>query len=146
MHAKDTVAVTEKAIKNGAMTIAVTNNQDSPIANMCDFHLFMDVEEEKSVAATKTYIGELVIDGRQRRMIFSNAYTRDKGAYKGKNRSGIVGTCMVVISQSGMSKDTVAVTEKAIKNGAMTIAVTNSPLNCFVFILILYIFYHISLT
>ncbi len=56
---KDTVAVTEKAIKNGAMTIAVTNNQDSPIANMCDFHLFMDVEEEKSVAATKTYIGEL---------------------------------------------------------------------------------------
>ncbi len=56
---KDTVAVMEKAIKNGAMTIAVTNNEDSPIAKTCDFHLFMDVEEEKSVAATKTYIGEL---------------------------------------------------------------------------------------
>lgn len=56
---KDTVAVMEKAIKNGAMTIAVTNNAQSPVAKNCDFHLFMDVEEEKSVAATKTYIGEL---------------------------------------------------------------------------------------
>ncbi|MDE7328549.1 MAG: SIS domain-containing protein [Clostridia bacterium] len=56
---KDTVAVAEKAIANGAMTIAVTNNEESPIAKSCDFHLFMDVEEEKSVAATKTYIGEL---------------------------------------------------------------------------------------
>lgn len=57
---KDTVAVTEYAIKNGAMTIAVTNNEDSPAAKMADFHLFLDVDEEKSVAATKTYIGELV--------------------------------------------------------------------------------------
>ena len=56
---KDTVAVMEKAIKAGAMTIAVTNNAQSPVAKECDFHLFMDVEEEKSVAATKTYIGEL---------------------------------------------------------------------------------------
>ena len=56
---KDTVAVMEKAIANGAMTIAVTNNDQSPVAKKCDFHLFMDVEEEKSVAATKTYIGEL---------------------------------------------------------------------------------------
>ncbi|MBD5100590.1 MAG: SIS domain-containing protein [Clostridiales bacterium] len=56
---KDTVAVMEKAIANGAMTVAVTNNDQSPIAKRCDFHLFMDVEEEKSVAATKTYIGEL---------------------------------------------------------------------------------------
>lgn len=56
---KDTIAVTQNAIKNGAMTIAVTNNEDSPVAKMADFHLFMDVKEEKSVAATKTYIGEL---------------------------------------------------------------------------------------
>lgn len=56
---KDTIAVTENAKKNGAMTIAVTNNADSPVAQTADFHLFLDVEEEKSVAATKTYIGEL---------------------------------------------------------------------------------------
>lgn len=56
---KDTIAVMEKAMKNGALTVAVTNNEQSPIAKNADFHLFMDVEEEKSVAATKTYIGEL---------------------------------------------------------------------------------------
>lgn len=56
---KDTIAVMQKAMKNGAMTVAVTNNAESPIAKDADFHLFMDVEEEKSVAATKTYIGEL---------------------------------------------------------------------------------------
>lgn len=56
---KDTIAVMEKAMKNGALTVAVTNNAQSPIAKNADFHLFMDVEEEKSVAATKTYIGEL---------------------------------------------------------------------------------------
>lgn len=56
---KDTIAVMDKAMKNGALTVAVTNNQESPIAKNADFHLFMDVEEEKSVAATKTYIGEL---------------------------------------------------------------------------------------
>lgn len=56
---KDTIAVMDKAMKNGALTVAVTNNQESPIAKNANFHLFMDVEEEKSVAATKTYIGEL---------------------------------------------------------------------------------------
>lgn len=56
---KDTIAVMDKAMKNGALTVAVTNNAESPIAKNADFHLFMDVEEEKSVAATKTYIGEL---------------------------------------------------------------------------------------
>lgn len=56
---KDTIAVMDKAMKNGALTVAVTNNAQSPIAKNADSHLFMDVEEEKSVAATKTYIGEL---------------------------------------------------------------------------------------
>lgn len=56
---KDTIAVMDKAMKNGALTVALTNNAQSPIAKNADFHLFMDVEEEKSVAATKTYIGEL---------------------------------------------------------------------------------------
>ncbi|MDE5618186.1 MAG: SIS domain-containing protein [Clostridia bacterium] len=57
---KDTVDVFNKAKAAGAMVIAVTNNMDSPVAKRADFHLFMDVDEEKSVAATKTYIGELV--------------------------------------------------------------------------------------
>lgn len=57
---KDTIDVFRKAKAAGAMTVAVTNNTESPVAKEADFHLFMDVEEEKSVAATKTYIGELV--------------------------------------------------------------------------------------
>lgn len=57
---KDTIAVMEKAKKAGALTIAVTDNNESPIAKECDFHMFIDVEEEKSVAATKTYVGELL--------------------------------------------------------------------------------------
>lgn len=57
---KDTVAVMRKAKKLGAMTIGVTNNKESDTAKECDFHLFLDVEEEKSVAATKTYIAEVV--------------------------------------------------------------------------------------
>ena len=56
---KDTIDVFNKAKAAGAMTVAVTNNEKSPVAEQADFHLFMDVEEEKSVAATKTYIGEL---------------------------------------------------------------------------------------
>ena len=57
---KDTIAVLRKAKKLGAMTIGVTNNKESDTAKECDFHLFLDVEEEKSVAATKTYIAELI--------------------------------------------------------------------------------------
>ena len=57
---KDTIAVMRKAKKLGAMTVGVTNNKESDTAKECDFHLFLDVEEEKSVAATKTYIAELI--------------------------------------------------------------------------------------
>lgn len=56
---KDTIKVMNDAKKAGAMVVSVTNNNESPCAKESDFHLFMDVEEEKSVAATKTYIGEL---------------------------------------------------------------------------------------
>lgn len=56
---KDTIKVMNDAKACGAMIVGVTNNAESPIAKESDFHLFMDVEEEKSVAATKTYIGEI---------------------------------------------------------------------------------------
>lgn len=56
---KDTIKVMNDAKKAGALVVSITNNNESPCAKESDFHLFMDVEEEKSVAATKTYIGEL---------------------------------------------------------------------------------------
>ena len=57
---KDTIAVLRKAKKAGALIVGVTNNKESDTAKESDFHLFLDVEEEKSVAATKTYIAELI--------------------------------------------------------------------------------------
>ena len=57
---KDTVDVFNKAKAAGAMVVAVTDNAQSPVAKGSDYHLFIDVEEEKSVAATKTYLGEVV--------------------------------------------------------------------------------------
>lgn len=57
---KDTVAVMEDAKARGALTIGVTNDENSTVAKGCDIHLFLDVDEEKSVAATKTYIAEII--------------------------------------------------------------------------------------
>lgn len=57
---KDTIAVLRKAKKLGAMIVGVTNNEESDTAKESDFHLFLDVDEEKSVAATKTFIAEII--------------------------------------------------------------------------------------
>ncbi len=57
---KDTIDVLRKAKANGAFIVGVTNNLDSLTAKESDFHIYLNVDEEKSVAATKTYISELV--------------------------------------------------------------------------------------
>ncbi len=56
---KDTIKVMRDAMRDGAIVVGVTNNIDSPVAKEASFHLYLDVDEEKSVAATKTYIAEL---------------------------------------------------------------------------------------
>jgi len=56
----DTLAVLDTAKKAGALTVAVTNSPDSPLAKMAQYHLYLSAGEEKSVAATKTFIAELV--------------------------------------------------------------------------------------
>ena len=56
---KDTIKVMHDAKRDGALVVGITNNIESPVAKESDFHLFLDVDEEKSVAATKTYIAEL---------------------------------------------------------------------------------------
>ena len=57
---KDTIKVMRDAIRDGAIVVGVTNNIESPVAKESHFHLYLEVAEEKSVAATKTYIAELV--------------------------------------------------------------------------------------
>lgn len=49
------------AAKQGAITVAITNNTDSLMAKTAKYHLFCAAGEEKSVAATKTYSAQLFL-------------------------------------------------------------------------------------
>jgi glucosamine--fructose-6-phosphate aminotransferase (isomerizing) len=55
----DIVAVVEEGKRQGALTIAVTNVPASPLAQIADYVLPLDVGEERAVAATKTYTAQL---------------------------------------------------------------------------------------
>jgi glutamine---fructose-6-phosphate transaminase (isomerizing) len=55
----DVVAVTEEARDGGAITVAVTNDLDSPLARSAEHVLGCHAGVERSVAATKTYVAEL---------------------------------------------------------------------------------------
>lgn len=61
--AEDVLAVLESAKKDGAMTVAVTNNTESPMAKTADFHLFCACGHESSIAATKTFTTQMTILG-----------------------------------------------------------------------------------
>ncbi len=56
----DVVAVLEEGKRQGCMTLAITNSIDSPMARTADFCLNIRAGRERSVAATKTYTGELM--------------------------------------------------------------------------------------
>lgn len=55
----DIVAVLEEGQRQGALTLAVTNNPDSPLAAQADFVIPLHVGQERAVAATKTYTAQL---------------------------------------------------------------------------------------
>jgi glucosamine--fructose-6-phosphate aminotransferase (isomerizing) len=55
----DTNLVLEEAKKDGAFTIGITNESASSLAAMADETLLVRAGKEKSVAATKTYTGQL---------------------------------------------------------------------------------------
>jgi glucosamine--fructose-6-phosphate aminotransferase (isomerizing) len=55
----DTNLVLEEAKKAGAFTIGITNESESSLAKMADETLLVRAGKEKSVAATKTYTGQL---------------------------------------------------------------------------------------
>jgi glucosamine--fructose-6-phosphate aminotransferase (isomerizing) len=56
----DVNAVLEDARKRGAITIGITNDEESTMANMVDHTLFVGAGKERSIAATKTYTSELL--------------------------------------------------------------------------------------
>lgn len=55
----DTLLAVREAKSSGAMTVAVTNNPESELARECDYHIFIAADKELSVAATKTFMGQL---------------------------------------------------------------------------------------
>ena len=52
--------VLEKAKNSGAFTLGITNEADSTMANIADETLLIHAGREKSVAATKTYTGQML--------------------------------------------------------------------------------------
>lgn len=56
----DIVSVLEEGRRQGCMTLAITNEPDSPLARTSDFVLDVQAGPEKAVAATKTYTAELM--------------------------------------------------------------------------------------
>ena len=59
--AADVLEVIKKGNEQGAITIGITNDKESPIAKESKFHLYCDCGEEKSVAATKTFSAQLYL-------------------------------------------------------------------------------------
>ena len=56
----DIVSVLEEGRRQGCLTLAITNMPASPLAAAADLVLDIQAEEEKAVAATKTYTNELM--------------------------------------------------------------------------------------
>ena len=56
----DIVSVLEEGRRQGCMTLSITNEPNSPLAQKSDFVLDLQAGVEKAVAATKTYTTELM--------------------------------------------------------------------------------------
>lgn len=56
----DIISVLEEGKRQGCLTIAITNEPDSPLANAAHFVIDIQAGDEKAVAATKTYTTQLM--------------------------------------------------------------------------------------
>ncbi len=59
--AEDVLEVIKKANEQGAITIGVTNDKESPIAKQAKYHLYCSAGKEEGVVATKTFIAQLYL-------------------------------------------------------------------------------------
>ena len=59
--AADVLEIIKKGNEQGAITIAVTNDKNSPMAKEAKFHLYCSAGLETSVAATKTFSSQLFV-------------------------------------------------------------------------------------
>jgi glucosamine--fructose-6-phosphate aminotransferase (isomerizing) len=56
----DVIAVINEAVRQGAVTLAITNDPDSPLATAAELVLPLGAGPERSVPASKTYIASLL--------------------------------------------------------------------------------------
>lgn len=59
-HSEDVRLIVTDAREQGAITLGITNDENSPLANEAEYHIYLHAGEEKSVAATKSYTAQLV--------------------------------------------------------------------------------------
>ena len=59
--AADMIEILKQANASGAVTVAITNDESSPMAQTAKYHLFCNAEKEISVAATKTFSAQLAL-------------------------------------------------------------------------------------
>ncbi len=72
--AQDCIAVLEKAKKQEALTVAITNDEQSPMAKKVNEHICLFAGEEKSVAATKTFNAQLFVLSRLAAYLSNDEY------------------------------------------------------------------------
>lgn len=59
--AEDVIEVVRHARSQGALTVSITNYEDSPLSTESEYHFSCLAGEEKSVAATKTFTSQMMI-------------------------------------------------------------------------------------
>lgn len=59
--AEDVTEVLKAANRQGTITLAITNNEESVVATTAKYHLFCNAGEEKSIAATKTFTAQMYL-------------------------------------------------------------------------------------
>ncbi|MBQ1848224.1 MAG: SIS domain-containing protein [Clostridia bacterium] len=59
--AEDVLGVLKQANDQGCLTVAVTNDVNSPLAKAAEYHLFCSAKEEVSIAATKTFTAQMYL-------------------------------------------------------------------------------------
>jgi glucosamine--fructose-6-phosphate aminotransferase (isomerizing) len=72
----DIVSVLEEGKKQGCLTLSITNEPNSPLAEASDFVIDLKAGSEKAVAATKTYSNELMAVA-----MLSTALSKNKKAW-----------------------------------------------------------------
>ena len=59
--AEDVLEVLKQANSQGCLTVAVTNDESSPMAREAKYHLYCAAGKEESIAATKTFTAEMFL-------------------------------------------------------------------------------------